>query len=373
MRGSFKLMTIRGINLYMHWTLLIPVAWVGFVNTRVGDVLQLSWSILFLLAVFACITLHELGHALVARHFGIQAHDIVLLPIGGIASIEKFPGNPRQELAISLAGPLVNLVIAGIIYLLLPAGTSLLRSPVHLGESTGTTSLADLGTVNLALAVFNLIPAFPMDGGRILRALLGFRLNYIRATTIAATTGKVFALLFIAAGILFTSLTLPLIGIFIFLAAGTEEYYLRIKALAGNVKLAEVVMSEYNGLQAGMQVHEAANILLANHSKYFLLMEAGMPIGVMNRLVIIEAIAEGNYTATLQSLAHEKVTSLDAGEPVEAVLEKLAQNEEQIFPVMGHGSFKGVISLNHIIEYLLVHKTGTQDYERLKSLVTLLH
>jgi Zn-dependent protease len=338
-----------------------------------NDILQLSWSLLFILAVFACIFLHELGHALVARSFGIEARNIVLLPIGGIASIEKFPDNPRQELAISAAGPAVNLAIAGIIWLLLPEGATLGGSPFRYGASVGTTSLADLGTVNLVLALFNLIPAFPMDGGRILRALLGLRLNYIQATSIAATIGKAFAILFIAAGIVFINLWLPLIGIFIFIAAGTEEYYLRIKSLATGVRLSEVVMYEYSGLQTTQQVQQAAPVLLSNHSKYFLLMENNMPVGVLNRLLIIEAIAENQFQATLGSLPYEKVDTLQADQPVEAVLEKLAGNEDRIFPVVEQGRFVGVVSMRHIIEYLLVHKTGTPDYKRLKSLVTLLH
>jgi len=374
MRGSIKILSIRGINLYMHWTLFLLAGWVAIVNGQLGnDIFQLFWSILFLLAVFACIALHELGHALMARRFGIKAHDIVLLPIGGIASIEKFPDNPRQELLISMAGPLVNIFIAVIIYLILPDGTSLMRSPANFGSSAATTSLADLGTVNIALAVFNLIPAFPMDGGRILRALLGFRLNYIQATTIAANIGKLFAILFIVAGILFINLFLPLIGIFIFLAAGTEEYYLRLKSLAKNVKLSEVVMYEYNGLQAGMLVQEAANILMTNHSKYFLLMEANAPVGVLNRLVIVKAMAEKRYGKTLKELSYEKPEYLNANDAVEDVLEKLARNDERIFPVMDHAHFTGVVSLNHIIEYLLIHKADTQDFERLKSLVTLMH
>ncbi|MDF2191297.1 site-2 protease family protein [Paraflavitalea sp. CAU 1676] len=169
MRGSIKFDTFRGITLHLHWTLFIPIGWIALVNARMGnDILQLSWSLLFILAVLTSIILHELAHALVAARFGINAKDIVILPIGGIASIEKFPGNPAQELAIGVAGPLINLLIAVVIYGLMPAGATFFGSPFRYGATVGSTSLADLGTVNLLLALFNLIPAFPLDGGRML-------------------------------------------------------------------------------------------------------------------------------------------------------------------------------------------------------------
>lgn len=374
MRGSIKFGTFRGITLYLHWTLFIPIGWIALVNARMGnDVLQLTWSLLFMLAVLASIILHELAHALVAARFGIDAKDIVILPIGGIASIEKFPGNPVQELAIGVAGPLINLLIAAIIYWLMPAGATFFASPFRYGATVGSTSLADLGTVNLLLALFNLIPAFPLDGGRMLRALLGFRINYIRATSIVAQISKVMAIFFIASGIVFVNLWLPLIGIFIFFAGGTEEYYLRIRSLASGVHLSEVVMYEYNGLQASMQVQEIMPVLLTNHSKYFLLMDGNRPVGIINRLMIIEAIAENKYQLHVDQLPYEPVQLLQADAPVEDVLEKLAAKEEAIFPVIDKGQFIGIVSLQHIVEYLLMHKTGTADYRRLKSLVSLLH
>lgn len=374
MRGSIKFGTFRGITLFLHWTLFIPIGWIALVNARMGnDILQLTWSLLFMLAVLTSIILHELAHALVAARFGIEAKDIVILPIGGIASIEKFPGNPAQELAIGVAGPLINLLIAAIIYWLMPAGATFFGSPFRYGATVGSTSLADLGTVNLLLALFNLIPAFPLDGGRMLRALLGFRINYIRATSIVAQVSKIIAILFIALGIVFVNLWLPLIGIFIFFAGGTEEYYLRIRSLATGVRLSEVIMYEYNGLQGSMQVQEAMPVLLTNHSKYFLLMDGNRPEGIINRLLIIEAIAENKYQLRVDQLPYEPVQLLQADAPVEEVLEKLAAQEEAIFPVIDKGQFIGIVSLQHIVEYLLMHKTGTEDYRRLKSLVSLLH
>jgi Zn-dependent protease len=373
MRGSYKILTIRGISLHVHWTFVLLIGWVLLVNAGAGnDINQISWSVLFLLAVFVCITLHEFGHALVAGRFGIQAKEIVLLPIGGIASIEKFPDNPRQELAISIAGPLVNLAIAVLLGLFIP-GTPLIKNDPGMSIMHGHDFIYNLRIVNISLAVFNLIPAFPMDGGRILRALLGFKLNYIQATTIAATVGKIIAILFIVSGIILINPLLPAIGIFIIFSAGVEEYYLRLKSLVKGIKLNEVIMYDYNSLQANATVQEASNVLNSNHSKYFILMDGIDPKGTINRMEIIKALAEMNYSQPVKNLVKEKLELLNGNNEIDTVLEKLARNDEQIYPVMDNSHFIGVVSLNHIIEYLLLNKVNTKEYPRIRSLAGLLH
>lgn len=373
MSGSYKLLTIRGISLHIHWTFLLLVGWVLIVNATAGNnVEQLTWSLLFLAAVFACITLHELGHATMAARFGINAKEIVLLPIGGIASIEKFPDNPRQELAISMAGPLVNIVIAALIWLLIP-NVPLIANQPHMTIMHGHDFLYNLRIVNISLALFNLIPAFPMDGGRILRALLGFKINYIQATKIAAIVGRIIAMLFIAAGILLINPFLPAIGIFIILSAGAEEYYLRLKSLVKGIKLNEVLMYDYNSLQAGITVQEAGNVLNSNHSKYFILMDGVNPIGTINRMEIIKALADMKYSEPIKNLVKEDIEYMNGNKEIDTVLEKLSRNDEQIFPVMDNSHFIGVVNLNHIIEYLLLNKVNTKDYIRIRSLAGLLH
>lgn len=374
MRGASKILSIQGITLYVHWTFLLLFGWVLLINASTGNnVEQLSWSVLFIIAVFGCVALHEFGHALMARRFGIDAKSIVLLPIGGIASIEKFPDNPKQELLISFAGPMVNIAIAILLWVLLLPGTTFWDRPQDISIMHGHDFVRNLQIVNLGLAAFNLIPAFPMDGGRILRALLSFKLNYIQATTIAANIGKAIAIAFIALGILFINPLLAFIGVFILFAAGTEEYYLRLKSLVKGIKLNEVLMYDYNSLQSNMTVQEAANILDSNHSKYFVLMEGTKPAGSIKRLEIIKAVADMKYNEPLKNLVNEKLEFLEGNQPVEVVLEKLAQNEERIFPVMENSNFKGVVNLHHVIEHMLLHKADTRDYGRLKSLVGLLH
>lgn len=374
MKGSIKILSVRGIHISVHWTFLLLLGWIILINVEQGtNAARLVWSLMFVLAVFACVMLHELGHAAVAGYFGIRAKDIVLLPIGGTASIEKFPDNPRQELSISLAGPVTNIIIAFLLWLLQDPGAPFLMQPERASAFGLGMFVYDLRMVNVGLAAFNLIPAFPMDGGRILRALLGFRLNYVRATSIATAIGKGIAWVFVAFGILMVNPILPLIGVFILFSAGTEEHYLRLRSLVKNIRLNEVVMNDYNSLQADMDVREAAGILMTNHSKYFMLMEGARPVGSINRLEIVKALAEKRYGEKLRSLVKEEVLLLDGWQTADGVLEELGRDDEKLYPVTENGIFEGVVSLNHIVEYLLLHRAGEEEYGRLRSLAGLLH
>jgi Zn-dependent protease len=209
MSWSIKLGRIAGIRIYLHWTFLILLGWFFF-SGLTESVFTAVANVLMVAALFGCIVLHELGHALAARRYGIETRDITLLPIGGVARMERLPRDPRQELVVALAGPAVNVVIALV-----------LGAVIRVLDVGGL--LSQLFVVNVALVLFNLLPAFPMDGGRVLRALLARRLEYVRATWIAARVGQVIALLFIAIG-LFKNPLLAIIGVVIFFGARNEAW-----------------------------------------------------------------------------------------------------------------------------------------------------
>ena len=373
MRASLKVLSVRGINISIHWTFVFLVLWIILINSIYGiNIEELGWAILFIVALFACVAMHELGHALMARRFGINAKNIILLPVGGIASIEKFPDNPKQELAISIAGPLVNIVIALLLVPFLQPYTLPWEmqddvSIVHQHDFLYTLHLANLG-----LALFNLVPAFPMDGGRILRALLGFKMNYVHATVIAAIVGKVIAALFILLGLFLLSPFLMLIGIFIIVAASTEEDYLRLKALVKGMKIKEAIMYEFNSLQADMTVGEAASLFMNNHARYFVVMHGSRPAGSVNRIDVIRVIAEKQYGRSIRDVMKSEIVCLNGDDLLERVLEKLATSDLQVFPVIVNGEFAGVISFSHLIEYLLIYQAGNEEYSRIRSLAGLL-
>jgi Zn-dependent protease len=221
MRSSFKIATIAGIEVRIHLTFLLLLGWIWFTYYQVGGLPGATQGVLFTLALFACVLLHEFGHAFAARAFGISTPDITLLPIGGVARLSRIPDKPWQELVVAVAGPLVNVVIALV-----------LLSVVHVRsgvdqledlESPRAELLSQLVSVNVMLIVFNMIPAFPMDGGRVLRALLAMKLPYLRATQIAAWIGQAVAIVFVVLGLLGRPL-LMFIGFFIFMGAQQEAH-----------------------------------------------------------------------------------------------------------------------------------------------------
>jgi Zn-dependent protease len=228
---NWKLGRIAGIGVYIHWSFWILPAWVLLSTlSGGGGILAGLAGIVFIFGVFGCVVLHEVGHALMARRFRIGTRDITLYPIGGVASLERMPTRPSQELAIALAGPAVNVaIVVALLGVILLSGAAPQGSLLNLA---GGAFVANLMWVNVALVVFNLLPAFPMDGGRVLRAFLAMRLPYATATTIAARAGQVIAVILGLVGLL-TGGMLFLVAVFVFLAAQAELTIVRRQSAVG--------------------------------------------------------------------------------------------------------------------------------------------
>lgn len=214
---KWKLTQLSGIDVYIHWSFWLLPAWVLFSAT--GGPAAAIASVLLIFAIFGCVVLHEMGHALAARYYGIGTHDITLYPIGGVARLEQVPERPVQELVIALAGPAVNVVIAG--SLLLGFGLGPLATASVAGPA-GAGFVGSLIAVNIVLVLFNMLPAFPMDGGRVLRSLLAMFMSYSSATEIAGRVGQGMAILLGIAGLFASMPNLALIAVFVFLAASAE-------------------------------------------------------------------------------------------------------------------------------------------------------
>jgi Zn-dependent protease len=228
MRWSMKIAKLAGIDIFIHFTFFILVTWVAFIQWKLNGSIGAAFSgVVFILSIFACVVLHELGHALAAKKYGIKTQDIILLPIGGVARLERMPNRPIQELWVALAGPAVNVVIAALLAIYLWF-TKILTPDNQLAMTTAAFVERIMG-VNIFLVLFNMIPAFPMDGGRVFRALLATRVAYSKATQVSANLGQGIALLFGGIGLFYNPILL-FIAFFVWMGAAQETRMIRAKS-----------------------------------------------------------------------------------------------------------------------------------------------
>lgn len=357
MKNSLSVGKFAGIQLYIHWTFPLIILWIVFSNARSGlNTEQIMWSVLFVLTLFVCVTLHEFGHALAARRFHIETKDITLLPIGGVARLEKMPEKPVQELIVALAGPAVNVMIFGILFI----GLRMADVPFDLEALSNVTAdnfLMNLALLNIWLAIFNMIPAFPMDGGRVLRALLAIWLPRTTATQIAGKVGQVFAIGFVILGF-FGNPFLIFIGIFIFLAAMTETEQVKTQSILKGRTVAELTMKQLPVLQKTDSVETAVKMLLDGQAKNFLIMDGHEPFGTLNRDGIIKALSHHGGSVSIEKVAENNPFHIDAHEPVEYALQIMQQQNQPLLVVMNNGVMIGVLDMENILEYIMVVNAG---------------
>ncbi|WP_363348018.1 site-2 protease family protein [Methylocystis echinoides] len=320
MRWSFTLGTFRGTAVRIHITLLLFLAWIAMAAFQRGGAEAAGQSVLFISAVFACVVLHEFGHILMARQFGIASPEVTLLPIGGVADMESMPQKPWQELLVAIAGPAVNIVIAAVLL-----GVS---GAFNLGEAAQianpSVSLWErLAATNIFLAVFNLIPAFPMDGGRVLRAALAMWLGQSKATNIAAYIGQAFAFLLGFAG-LFGNPMLLFIAIFVYIAAAGEAQMTTMAEAARGIPAVDAMETRIAAIGRGATVSEAVEILLATSQEDFPLVDAlNRPVGLLSRAEIVDALRASDPGAPVAPFASKTLATIGAHENVEAALTSL--------------------------------------------------
>lgn len=288
MKRSIKLIRLGEITITMHWTFLILLAWVIAANSVQGLAWdKILWSLIFIFLVFLSIALHELGHLWAAKRFNILTKEITLLPTGGISYYESFPKNAKQELLISLVGPAINLGIAGMLLPFIQSHAPIWEVTRHFDIIHENDFLYKIHLVNLGLVAVNLIPAFPLDGGRILRAILGLRMNYFRATAIVIVVGKIMAVGFLIGAVIYLNLLLLLLSLLILFAVRSEEYVLHLRSLIKGVKFSEVLVNDYQSLLAHNTIQQAMVTIMNNHSKHFLVMQDAKPIGIIDRMCIL--------------------------------------------------------------------------------------
>lgn len=347
MKWSFRLARIADIDVRVHVTFLLLLAWIAYGDYSAGG-LEAMWSgLAFILLLFACVVLHEFGHALAARGYGIRTPDITLLPIGGVARLERMPDNPWQELVVALAGPAVNVVIAaGLLAVLgrIP-GTEDIS-----GAGGGSLDLlAGLLVVNVMLVLFNLLPAFPMDGGRILRAILATRLKYARATRIAAGIGQATAVIFGALGLMTGHPILVLIAVFVFFGAQQEAVYASAREIAEETRVAQLVDASSPTLPAAMAVLDAVQVAMRNPRPAYPVVDANLRVTGLVTPADLAAALESGPAIPVGVLGSGDFRTLSADESLASALRAEEGAVQPLFPVLNPaGQIVGCVSRDRL-------------------------
>lgn len=361
MSSSFKLFSVRGINIRMHITFPLILIWaaVQFGYLSNAGINGAIFGVIVVTFLFAIVTLHELGHSFAALNYGVPVKDIVLLPIGGVAQLERIPENPWQEFVIAIAGPAVNFVLAIILWLIARVlNIDVLPTLSSLGSFDNlsfSTIFAYVFVYNLFLGVFNLLPAFPMDGGRILRALLAYWLPYPRATAIAATIGRGLAWLMGLYGFLGGGFWLILIAFFIYIGAGQERSAVEVRALLRGLTVDQAYSRDVHVLRLTDTLQDAVDITLSSFQATFpVCNEVQQLAGVLPYMRLVEALRQqDNYNLPV---ARVMVTDLPAVMPNRELIEVqqiMHENRAEALPVVdGNGQFLGLITANDVAEVL---------------------
>lgn len=357
-RWSWKLGTVAGIGVYVHWTFLLLLVWVIASGLIAGETaVAVAVSVALILAIFASVVLHELGHALTARRFGVGAHAITLLPIGGVSSLERIPDRPRQELWIAIVGPLVSLAIAGVIAVgLWLAGEP--RSPdtlLRTGDDLAVF-LAQLMWINVLLAIFNMLPAFPLDGGRVLRAVLAMRLGATRATRIAAGLGRALAIVLALIG-LNGSPMLVIIAVFVWLAAGGEAAAVENRAELAGVPVSRAMITDFHALDPGEPLRAVVERILGGFQDAFPVIASTGLVGVITREDVIRGLARSGPEVPVSAVMRPAAL-VEPWMTLDAAVEELRARNVSMLVVVEDGRVRGLVTPGHVAELIDVRRAA---------------
>jgi Zn-dependent protease len=363
MKWSWKIGRFAGIDVFIHATFLLLVIFFGFSYwQQTGTLAGTLEGIAFLLVLFLTVVLHEFGHALTARRYGIKTRDITLLPIGGVARLERMPEKPLQELWVALAGPAVNLVIAAALFVFLLLSKTFV--PINGMTLTSGPFVERLLLINLSLALFNLLPAFPMDGGRVLRGLLGLRLNYVQATQIAATVGQGMAFLFGIIG-LFSNPFLVFIAFFVWIGAQQEASMVQMKYALGGIPVHQAMITDFKSLRPGDNLRQAADHILGGSQQDFPVLDGERVTGILTRATLLSALAGHDENARVADFARKDFEAVHPGDMLEAAFTRLQACGCHVFPVVQNDRLVGLLTSENIGEFLMIQSAlGRRELHR---------
>jgi stage IV sporulation protein FB len=356
MRWSYTIGRIRGTEIKVHVTFFLLLAWFGYTAYREAGPAAAATDTLFLVAFFVCILLHEFGHITMARRFGVRTPDVILLPIGGVARLERIPEEPRQELLIALAGPAVTVGIILVLFLAaLAAGYALVLRDPFVPE---TPVVVRLLISNIVVLVFNLFPAFPLDGGRVLRALLARRLGLVRATRIAGTVGQIFAVGLGILGVMADAPLTMLVAFFIFLGAGTEASAVATRMAGRGLQVSQMMVTQFRTIPVHATLAQAVDLLLAGEQREFPVVDnLGRTEGMLTRDNLIRGLSRRGPEATVAEAMTAAAPAVAPTLGFQEALDRLRASGLPALPVVdAGGALVGMLTMDNITDLLLVRQ-----------------
>ena len=358
MKWSFQMGRVGETAVKLHATFILFLAWYAWGAYVRGGTDSAVRSTTFLLSLFGCVLLHEFGHILMARHFGVKTPEVILLPIGGLARLERIPEEPKQELLIAIAGPAVTLALAALFAGIVHFSGNDLRPDRGMPE-TWPLPLS-LWVVNVGLLIFNMIPAFPMDGGRVLRAALASRLGLGRATRIAANVGQLFAMVFGLWGLFNGELLLVLVAFFIYAGAGAEAQAVEARLAGRGLTVSSLMITRFEILPVHAPLSRAAELLLSGDQREFPVVDnLGRTEGLLTRENLIRGLNTLGPAGTVGEVMTAPVRAISPTLPFEEAVDALRQSRLPALPVIDErGGLVGLVSVDNLSELLQVRRAG---------------
>lgn len=361
MNKTINIGKVFGINLSIHWTFLLILLWAFIRSYKVEqDFAQGLSGVLFICFLFVCVILHELGHSLTARTFKCKTKSIIISPIGGVANMEQIPEKPKQEMLVAIAGPLVNFSIAVILFFYLKFSNQFIDlQEINELEAIEAINIPfQLFIANIVLGVFNLIPAFPMDGGRILRAFLSFKMERVEATKKAAQIGQFFGILFVFIGLLGNP-WLAFIGILIFLFAGMESNFEQTKHALSNRNVQEVLMTKFTSFNITDSLNDVIKVTLSGQESSFLVCDNNHVVGTVSRKELLEGLSYFGKDAPVSKIMRKDFLKLNTKMLLSEVYQKFIQQGIEIAPVYLNSKLSGVLDKENVEELLMINASLT--------------
>jgi len=359
MKWSFSIARIAGIDIKVHATFFLILVFGALQWGGPHGAPGAAFGVLLMLLLFACVVLHELGHSLVAKVFGIPVREIILLPIGGVAQLQKNPEKPLHELLIAIAGPLVNVAIAAGLWLgvarVFPGGIDpKTLAPDALAAPSPQALLLWLFAANVSLAVFNMIPAFPLDGGRVLRSLLAMGMGFPKATRTASTIGQVIAVALGLYAVLNGQLFLAFVAFFIFMGAGSEKAEEQARTVLTTLRVGDAYNKFALTLAAGDHVSKVVDYILTSYQPDFAVVQGGALLGIVTRQDVLKTLATDPQDLYVAGVMNREVVRVSAGESLDDVRRTMAEKEVRIVAVYDGERYLGLLSAEDLAEALLV-------------------